>query len=36
LPADREKYSEQGFAGVLIKPFVEAELIKQIVLALGL
>jgi signal transduction histidine kinase/CheY-like chemotaxis protein len=36
LPADREKYLEQGFAGVLIKPFVEAELIKQIVLALGL
>jgi signal transduction histidine kinase/CheY-like chemotaxis protein len=36
LPADREKYTAQGFAGVLVKPFVEAELIKQIVLALDL
>lgn len=36
LPADREKYTEQGFAGVLVKPFIEAELIKQIILALGL
>ncbi|MFA6246226.1 MAG: hybrid sensor histidine kinase/response regulator [Mucilaginibacter sp.] len=36
LPADREKYTVQGFAGVLVKPFVEAELIKQIILALGL
>ncbi|SDE34129.1 Signal transduction histidine kinase [Mucilaginibacter pineti] len=34
--SDTEKYLKQGFAGVVIKPFVEAELIKQIVLALGL
>lgn len=36
LPSDRERYLEQGFAGVLVKPFIEAELIKQIILALGL
>ncbi|MES2060725.1 MAG: hybrid sensor histidine kinase/response regulator [Bacteroidota bacterium] len=36
LPSDKEKYLEQGFAGVLIKPFIEAELVKQIILALGL
>nr|WP_067054755.1 hybrid sensor histidine kinase/response regulator [Mucilaginibacter sp. L294] len=36
LPSDKEKYLEQGFAGVLVKPFIEAELAKQIILALGL
>ncbi|MCQ6957736.1 hybrid sensor histidine kinase/response regulator [Mucilaginibacter aquariorum] len=36
LPSERERYLEQGFAGVLVKPFIEAELIKQIILALGL
>lgn len=36
LPADKDKYTEQGFAGVLVKPFIEAELIRQIILALGL
>jgi signal transduction histidine kinase len=36
LPADKEKYTEQGFAGILVKPFIEAELVKQIILALGL
>jgi CheY-like chemotaxis protein len=35
LPADKEKYTEQDFAGILVKPFIEAELVKHIILALG-